>query len=98
MAQMVRKQIYIEPRQDALLKRLAGMREISEAELIRQAIDRQVGSGQLRFLPPDPTAWEEAYQFMLDLHGHGPLADQRRTWRRENLYEERLSRYVHTID
>ena len=43
MAQMLRKQIYIEKRQQALLKRLAKKRGVSEAEIIRQAIDREAG-------------------------------------------------------
>ena len=38
MAGMVRKQIYIEPRQDALLKQAAKRRSVSEAELIRLAL------------------------------------------------------------
>jgi hypothetical protein len=39
MTQMVRKQIYIDKRQRAQLKRAAKARGTSEAELIRQAID-----------------------------------------------------------
>jgi hypothetical protein len=93
MSRMVRKQIYIEPRQEALLKRLAESRGVSEAELIRQAIDRQVSGGRQGTLPPDPVAWEQAYQFMLDLHAQGPMEGKQRTWKREDLYEERMSRY-----
>ena len=93
MTSMIRKQVYIEPRQDALLKRLAQTYKLSEAELIRQAIDRQLGTGLGPELPPDPDAWEQAYQFMLELQARGPIAGQGRTWKREDLYEERLSRY-----
>ena len=93
MGRMVRKQIYIEPRQEVLLKQMAASRGVSEAELIRQAIDRQMGGGRGRPLPPDPVAWEQAYQFMLDLRAQGPLEGKQRTWRREDLYEERMSRY-----
>jgi len=49
MAKMVRKQIYIEPRQEATLKRMVRESNTTEAELIRQAIDQQV-SGAL-YLP-----------------------------------------------
>jgi hypothetical protein len=52
MAQMVRKQIYIEKRQDALLKRQAKLRGVSAAELIREAIDRQIGQPTARSAPP----------------------------------------------
>ncbi len=93
MAVMVRKQVYIEPRQDAVLKQLAQARGVSEAELIRRAIDQQISGSQRLSLPPDPAAWEQAYQFMLDLHAQGPVAGQGRTWTREDIYEERLSRY-----
>jgi hypothetical protein len=93
MGRMVRKQIYIEPRQEVLLKQLAEARGVSEAELIRRAIDRQVGGGVQRPLPPDPVAWEQAYQFMLDLRTRGPAEGEQRSWRREELYEERMKRY-----
>jgi len=93
MAVMVRKQVYIEPRQEATLKQLAKARGISEAELIRRAIDQHIGGSQRSPLPPDPAAWEQAYQFMLALHARGPIAGRRRMWTREELYEERLNRY-----
>ena len=41
MVQMIRKQVYIQRQQEAALKRLSKSRGLSEAELIRQAIDRQ---------------------------------------------------------
>ncbi len=93
MAQMLRKQIYIEKRQRTLLKRLAKKRGVSEAEIIRQAIDHEAGGGSGLALPPDHEAWEEALAFMKALQARGPLPDQRRTWKREDAYEERLSRY-----
>lgn len=89
MAQMVRKQVYIEAHQEALLKQLAQTLGISEAELIRQAIEGQWrGGGRRRFLPPDPAAWEKACRFMVELHERGPAAGRGRGWKREDLYEE----------
>ena len=79
--------MYIEPRHEALLKQFAEARGTSVAELIRQAIDRQIAGGQARFVLPDPT-WEEARAFMLSLHARGPCAGQERTWMREDLHEE----------
>jgi len=96
MSLMTRKQIYIETRQEALLKRLAQRRGISEAELIREAIDRQLGSSAVHVLPPDPVAWEEALEFMRGLQAQG--ADQGRTWKREDLYEERVGRHDRNPD
>jgi len=97
MTQMVRKQIYIQKRQQAVLKRLARARGVSEAELIRQAIDHHVSAGT-RSAQPDPEAWEKAHRFMLALQARGPLHGQPRNWKREDLYEERLSRYDHRPD
>ncbi len=93
MAQMIRKQIYIPKHQEARLKRLAKARGVSEAEIIRQAIDQQLSGGASHSFRPDPSAWEQAYQFMLSLQAKGPLPNRRRKWTREELYEERLSRY-----
>ncbi len=98
MVQMIRKQVYIEPRQEAILKRLAQMRGVSEAELIRQSIDRQVSGGQAQLTQLDPVAWEEAYQFMVALHARGARSEKGRKWNREDVYEERLSRYGRRSD
>lgn len=40
VAQMVRKQLYLKKEQDALLKYLAKQRGISEAEVVREALER----------------------------------------------------------
>ena len=87
MTQMVRKQVYIQKRQQAALKRLARARGVSEAELIRQAIDRQLSSSAVQSPTFDSAAWKKAHQFMLTLRARGPLTDQPRTWKREDLYE-----------
>ena len=93
MAQMVRKQIYIPKRQQTVLKRMARARGISEAELIRQAIDQQTLGDNLRAIASDHDAWEKALQFMLTLRAQGPVNDQPRQWKREDAYEDRQSRY-----
>ena len=63
---MVRKQIYITKRQDALLKRLAKQRGVSEAEVIRQALEREfVDYGGVMELIPIPENLVEAAAGML---------------------------------
>jgi pyrroloquinoline quinone (PQQ) biosynthesis protein C len=94
MTQMIRKQIYIGKRHQALLRRLAKARGVSEAELIRQAIEQQAASATAQPLPPDPEAWERARAFMLELQARGPIVGQRRAWKREDAYAERENRYV----
>lgn len=51
MAEMIRKQIYIPKRLETSLKRLAKKRRISEAEIIREAIDQHVSDAQINFIP-----------------------------------------------
>ncbi len=93
MTQMIRKQIYLQKRQDTLLKKLARSRQVSEAELIRQAIDQQIGQMGMRTPLPDPEAWEKAHKFMLELRQRGPVPNRHRTWSRQDAYAERMSRY-----
>ena len=83
MARMVRKQIHIEPRQEALLKRLARETGMTEAELIRRAIDHQE---RVIHFPRDTRAWREERDFIARLMEQGPVPGGR-TWRREELHE-----------
>jgi len=84
MSRMVRKQIYIEPEQEALLKRLTRLSGISEAELIRQAIEHQIRFSLLSLR--DLEAWRREKAFITRLMKQGPVRG-RRTWKREELYE-----------
>ena len=93
MARMIRKQVYIEGRHQALLERLAKTTGVSEAEIIRQALDRRSGGAARATIAPDPAAWDEALRVMEELRGGGPLRGRRRSWKRADLYGERLSRY-----
>ncbi len=92
MRRMVRKQFYIEPGQEAVLKRLARDLGVTEAELIRRAID-QMGRVP-RGLPLDRHGWEEAKAFIQEcLRITAPQTG--RAWTRDELYEERLERLSH---
>lgn len=84
VATKVRKQVYIEPHQEAILKRLAREQGITEAEIIRRAIDQH--ARMLRFSRRDPAVWEQERAFILGLIEQGPVPGKR-TWRREDLYE-----------
>ena len=59
MEKMVRKQVYLEARQDQELKRRAKASGASEAELIRLALDRLFREGE-RDIPPDRTGQQRA--------------------------------------
>ncbi len=84
MSSKVRKQIYIEPQQDILLKAIAQQIGISEAEIVRQALNRHLGAVR----PPTPNfaAWEAEKAFIAQLKNRSPQLGGR-DWRREALYE-----------
>ncbi len=84
MPSKIRKQIYIEPRQEALLKAIAQLAGISEAEIIRQALDRHLGS--ISSQKPNIAAWEAEKAFINQVKQRSPLPGGR-DWRRSDLYE-----------
>ena len=57
MPTMLRKQIYIAPRQERLLKTKASKLHISESELIRDGIDKALQTGAST--AHDPKGWDE---------------------------------------
>lgn len=89
---MVRKQLYIEERQERALKRRAKALGISEADIVRQALDavlvaegeKPVGARHLEALH---AVLETALQVS---RGHRLVEDVRR----EDLYEEREGRWA----
>lgn len=83
MVTKVRKQIYIDPGQEVLLKRLARETGVTEAEIIRRAIDQHTRS--FRFPKRDLAAWEKERAFITHLIQQGAISGQR-SWRREDLY------------
>ena len=91
---MVRKQIYLEDRHDAMLKRLARARGVSEAQIIRQALDRHSGA-QPAGAAPDARAWAQALSFMRGRRRtRRPVRGGRRRWTRADLYDVRLGRHA----
>jgi hypothetical protein len=94
MSTMVRKQIYIRAGQERMLKREAKRQGVSEAEVIRRAIDAAVTH------PPrggdDPTAFARFRAFAEQLMAKGPLPGKR-DWSRDELYEERVGRYAKRV-
>lgn len=93
MAGMVRKQVYIEKRHDEALKRAARRRGVTEAELVREALDLRSLDSRLG-VAPDREAWLSFKRFVLRERRKGPLAAAGRTWTRDELYEERIGRWT----
>jgi hypothetical protein len=92
MAEMVRKQIYIQERQERLLKRISKARGVSEAELIRQAIERET-VGEKPLLVPNQEAWDKILCFARSRKALRPTARGYR-WNRLDAYEDREKRFT----
>ena len=88
---MVRKQVYIEPEQDELLKRRAQQLGVTESALIREGID--LAAGRRPRLLADEELWQEELAFMRE-RGKLRVPQQPRTWTREELYDERPARFA----
>jgi hypothetical protein len=91
MTQMLRKQIYIPRRQQVQLKRLAKARGVSEAEVIRQAIEREVLLTASQPTAGDRSALEEFLRFGSSRRAVEDTTG--RAWTRDELYDERLNRF-----
>ncbi len=93
MAEMVRKQIYIEERHERLLKRISKARGVSEDELIRQAIERETLGAKPVLLEPDQAAWDEILRFVENRKSLRPSGRPYR-WNRLDAYAEREKRFT----
>ncbi|NPV52766.1 MAG: hypothetical protein HPY71_04500 [Firmicutes bacterium] len=81
---MIRKQVYIAPYQDVLLKQRAKELNVTEAELVRRAIELYTSSGITAYR--DLRYWEKEKAFIDSLIARGHVKGGRQ-WRREDLYE-----------
>jgi exonuclease III len=84
MTTKIRKQIYLDAQQNEMLKQASKKLGVSEAEIIRQAIDAQTSQSTLR--RKNLTAWKQERQFLQSLLEEGSIAGGR-TWKREELHE-----------
>ena len=91
---MIRKQIYIPRRQNLLLKRLAKQRGVSEAEVIRQALEREANTSAPA-ARDSRQALEEIIAFARSLRSRPELMKGKPyKFNREENYEERESRWL----
>ena len=94
MPQMIRKQVYLEQRHDRMLKRRAKQRGVTEAEIIREALDSVEIRGGGKQAGGDSAAAQKALAFMRSLAARRRKGPAGRTWTRESLYEARIGRWV----
>ena len=93
MTDMVRKQIYISRRQQALLRRLSQQRGLSEAEIVRQAIDHEATHAAAQTSLSTEQSWQDALAFMRSLRDRASQFSEPYRWGREEIYAERLRHY-----
>lgn len=91
MEQMIRKQIYIQRRQEALLKRAAKQRGMSQAEIIRHALERELGTSTMRPAHQDADAFDRITRFIASRRRTKTKAQPYR-WQREDAHQERTRR------
>ena len=92
--EMVRKQIYIHRRQQNLLRQLARQRGMSEAEIIRRAIDREVILQEILFSENSHIALEEIIRAAYALRDQPASVSEPYRFNRADLYEERENRWI----
>ena len=85
MPTMIRKQVYVRPRQERLLKRLARQTGKTEAEIIREAIDQQ--AEELQSEQERLAAWRAERKFIEEWVAKGPAPGPVKRWTREELRE-----------
>lgn len=92
MSSKIRKQIYLDAEQEAILKLLSAEKGISEAEIIRQAIIRYSLAAQKA--QRNLKAWEEEKAFMQKIinQSNTSVSTKKRTWNREDLYDRKILR------
>jgi hypothetical protein len=95
MYMMVRKQLYLEPSQDRALKRRAKALGVSEADVVREALDALLGLERASEVAPGHQLAlrelvDRASRFARRAEGGRKAA----RYRREELYEERERRWA----
>jgi predicted DNA-binding protein len=89
---MVRKQIYIKEHQQEKLHKIAEQRGISEAEVIRQAIERETEFQEDYYTEESHTIMDQIIKDALSnpKRPGGPYQ-----FNRQEIYDERESRWIH---
>lgn len=93
MTEMVRKQIYIQRRHADWLARLAAARGISEAEVVRQAIDHEVTGSRMAQAQSNQQAWQAVLAFAAKRRQAAAGDAIPYQWNREDAYESREDRF-----
>jgi hypothetical protein len=82
---MIRKQVYLAPQQQKILRRLARKTGKTEAEIIRNALDEHAKNVQREAVREE--AWRGIEETIAE-RAKLPALTKGRTWTRESIYED----------
>jgi len=88
---MIRKQVYLEPKHERELKKMARESGKTAATIIREALDRLIS--ETRLDKERINAWNAERAFIAQWAAKGPVPGGQRRWRRDDLYDRKGLRY-----
>jgi hypothetical protein len=90
---MVRKQIYLRRKQNLFLMKLAKQRGVSEAEIVRQMLEREEGM-KTPVIRDSKKALDEIITYARSLRNRPEMMQgEALKWNRQELYEQRENRW-----
>ncbi len=85
MSDLIRKQLYITKSQENMLKIKARELGLTEAEIVREAIDK--AAYRVEYPRNSTEKWQEELSFINERIADRQIGQKERTWKREDLYD-----------
>jgi hypothetical protein len=85
VSDLIRKQLYITRRQENYLKLKAKEMGVTEAEIVRESLDK--AAYQIEYPRNSMEKWQEERSFIYERIAGRKTDQKERTWKREDLYD-----------
>ena len=85
LSDLVRKQLYITRTQENLLKKKAFEMGVTEAEIVREALDNQIY--MIEYPKKSLEKWQDEVEFINSRVSERQKTQKERSWKREDLYD-----------
>ncbi len=85
MSDLIRKQLYITRRQEHILKSKAKELGVTEAEIVREALDK--AAYRIEYPRNSMEKWQEELAFINERIAERQTGKKERAWKREDLYD-----------
>jgi hypothetical protein len=85
VSDLIRKQLYITKSQENMLKMKARETGLTEAEIVREVIDK--AAYRVEYPLKSTEKWQEELLFINKLIADRQVDQKKRTWKREDLYD-----------